>query len=249
MTIGDPILLVCVPGTLCTGRVFEPLVRELQVRGLAVRQVSVDTSKSTTVQAAADSGLSQVDLRAGERLVIAGFSLGGWIAIQMALSDSVPVSALVLLDMNGEADPVGNGTNRRAAVERARKIGVRNFVLSELWRTYVAPARIGDTALREEVLEMAEESGVEALAHQAEIAISRRRALDDAPSINVPTLVFCGGEDRVTPVAMARAVAESIPAAQLEIVAGAGHFALLEQPATVAQALVAWMAGRGGHEN
>ena len=44
----------------------------------------------------------------------------------------------------------------------------------------------------------------------------------------VPVLVICGDEDRVTPVGHSRAIARALPHAQFAEIAGAGHVALLE---------------------
>lgn len=50
--------------------------------------------------------------------------------------------------------------------------------------------------------------------------------------IAVPTLVVHGERDLV-PVAMAERIADGIPGARLEVLAGSGHFAYLEQPELV----------------
>jgi pimeloyl-ACP methyl ester carboxylesterase len=51
------------------------------------------------------------------------------------------------------------------------------------------------------------------------------------PGIAVPTLVLVGEEDILTPPAEARAMADAIPGARLEIIPQAGHLAPYENPA------------------
>jgi len=48
--------------------------------------------------------------------------------------------------------------------------------------------------------------------------------------IRVPTLVLCGDQDRVTPPALSRELAQMIPGARSEIIEGAGHLTNLERP-------------------
>jgi pimeloyl-ACP methyl ester carboxylesterase len=52
-----------------------------------------------------------------------------------------------------------------------------------------------------------------------------------------PAWVIVGSEDQLTPVAYAHFLAERLPAARLQIIPGAGHMALLEHPARIAEGL------------
>lgn len=57
-----------------------------------------------------------------------------------------------------------------------------------------------------------------------------------------PAWVIVGSEDQLTPVAYAHFLAERLPAARLQIIPGAGHMALLEHPARIAQGLQQFLA-------
>jgi 3-oxoadipate enol-lactonase len=54
---------------------------------------------------------------------------------------------------------------------------------------------------------------------------------DRAAAIDVPTLVICGEEDKVTPPSLSEELAAIIPEAKLETIPGAGHISNLERPA------------------
>jgi len=49
-------------------------------------------------------------------------------------------------------------------------------------------------------------------------------------TIDVPTLILCGEEDVLTPVAEAHLMKQHIPGSRLETVRRAGHYAPFEQP-------------------
>ncbi len=49
--------------------------------------------------------------------------------------------------------------------------------------------------------------------------------------VGCPTLVLWGEQDRLVPLANGRAYAASLPRAALQVLAGAGHSTILEQPA------------------
>jgi pimeloyl-ACP methyl ester carboxylesterase len=59
----------------------------------------------------------------------------------------------------------------------------------------------------------------------------------DLPSVRVPTLVLVGDADAITPPAMAETMHKGIAGSTLAVVKGAGHMAIMEQPAQVNQAL------------
>jgi pimeloyl-ACP methyl ester carboxylesterase len=53
------------------------------------------------------------------------------------------------------------------------------------------------------------------------------------PGLNVPTLVIWGEEDRFQLVKYGQRLADDIPGAHLVRIAGASHFAMIDQPARV----------------
>ena len=57
------------------------------------------------------------------------------------------------------------------------------------------------------------------------------------PSIFQPVLILAGEEDRMMPVRNSHLLANSIPNTHLEIIPGAGHMVMLEQPQVVANAM------------
>ena len=64
-------------------------------------------------------------------------------------------------------------------------------------------------------------------------------------SVTTPTLVLSGGRgDRIVPASCARRYAETMPAARLEVIDGAGHFLEMDRPAEFANA-VSGFANKG----
>jgi 3-oxoadipate enol-lactonase len=52
-----------------------------------------------------------------------------------------------------------------------------------------------------------------------------------AGAVLVPALVLCGGRDLVTPVELSNDLADLIPDAHMQVIAGAGHLGNIEKPA------------------
>jgi pimeloyl-ACP methyl ester carboxylesterase len=84
----------------------------------------------------------------------------------------------------------------------------------------------------------------EGVARASLAVVGRTRRLFAAlPTIEAPALVVCGEDDRTTPVAHSRRIAECIPRAQLTLVRGCGHMTALEQPGRIGELLAAFVTG------
>ena len=57
----------------------------------------------------------------------------------------------------------------------------------------------------------------------------------------MPTLVVCGAEDALTPVADAEAIQRGVPGSTLQIIPKAGHLSALEDPAAFNAALARFL--------
>ncbi len=61
-------------------------------------------------------------------------------------------------------------------------------------------------------------------------------------TVTVPTLVVVGADDRLTPPAMAKSIADAIPNARLAVIPAAGHLSNIEQPESFNEIVLAFLA-------
>ena len=229
-TEAPPLLLL--PGTLCDARLFAPVLQRLRR--------SATIGAMTGANSAFDLA-GQILSAAPPRFALAGFSLGGIVALEIAARAPGRVAGLALLDTTARPDPVDNAARRRATLARAREVGIDTVVL-DAWPRLVAPANHRQSALRETLLAMARDGGVDTLASQTDVAIGRADGRPRLGAIEVPTLVLAGEHEAVCPLDAHREMADAIAGARLRLVPDAGHFALLENPGAVADALADWLA-------
>jgi pimeloyl-ACP methyl ester carboxylesterase len=78
------------------------------------------------------------------------------------------------------------------------------------------------------------------------VACDRFDVRERLGDVRCPTAVICGDADRMTPPADSHELCAGIAGAALTIVPGAGHMAMIEQPAAVSAALRGLLAGAGG---
>lgn len=228
----EPLLLL--PGTLCDRRVWEPVLALLPECCVIV---PVMVPEGMTPDLAA-----RIFADAPQRFALAGFSLGGIVALEMMAQEPGRVTRLALIDTTARPDPPANQVARREAVSLARSMGMERFVRERVWPTAVGAGRLADASLLALLIAMAVELGVEALGTQSEVAIHRDDSRPRLGAVAVPTLVLCGEEDGACPVDRHREIAAGVTGAELVVVPGCGHFALIERPDLVAEAMRRWLA-------
>jgi len=230
--------LVLLPGTLCDRRVFVPLLKSLERSGVRMPGVQfLDTHRALTLMEAA----RQVLAAAPPEFLLLGFSLGGLVALQVALLDPARILGLALLGTKaGSVDPAKHPA-RRAQVLWAREHGTGRLLGERLWPACVSPANLSDVQLRTVLIDMADSLGLDAFDAQTELALTRPDLRSSLRSLPMPSLVLGGGDDVINPPSVQQELADGLGNATLAMIEGAGHFMLLEDPDAVAAHVAAWM--------
>ncbi|MBU6259707.1 MAG: alpha/beta fold hydrolase [Burkholderiales bacterium] len=173
-------------------------------------------------------------------LVLIGASMGGMVALEMLRQAPARVQALALLGTTARPDAAATIELRRKACE-LYAAGRMDEVLRANLLFAFHPVEVRDKELVGAYLEMLRRAGPAQLIAQNRAVMVRADQRPLLPRIACPTLVVCGEADGLTPVAESRALADAIPGARLEIVAGAGHMLTMEQPARVTALLLHWL--------
>lgn len=176
-----------------------------------------------------------------ERPVLVGHSIGGMIA-QSFLADGLGSPRAVVLAQTSAAfggrDPAWARdfvASRLDPLDRGETMAVL--------AAHSIPAMVGEepdpdgVALAQSLL-----AGTPAQAYREStlsmIGFDRREALG---RIAVPVLLLAGSQDEAAPAATMAKMAERIPGAEYALIAGAGHFAMLERPALFDEAVAAFL--------
>ncbi len=169
--------------------------------------------------------------------VVGGLSMGGYVAFALLRERPDLVSGVVLADTRAGADPVEVAERRTAQQAQVADAGTADLIEAMLGSLLSDETRAG----RPEVVERARtlmsanpRAGVIA-------ALGAMRGRPDATTelatIAIPALVIVGEHDGPSPPAEARAMADALPDARLEVVEGAGHLSNLEAPGAFNRAL------------
>jgi pimeloyl-ACP methyl ester carboxylesterase len=233
------------------GRMWAPQVEALagnyqiivpDLRGFgAAREQPVDEA-GTGMDLLADDVAGLLDERGLDRVVLAGLSMGGYVALAFVRRHADRLGGLVLLDTKAGADGEEARNNRLQMAERVLAEGA-GFVPEAM-----LPRLLGRTTLEqrpelvERVTGIIREQEPRAVAAAQRGMAARPDSGDLLASVAVPTLVVTGEEDQVTGPDHGRELAAGIPGARFLLVEQAGHLASLERPDAVNEALLDFLA-------
>jgi pimeloyl-ACP methyl ester carboxylesterase len=167
------------------------------------------------------------------KIFLAGHSMGGAIALWLALNHPELIRGLVLIS-TGARLPV----NLSLIDELATQVGLPpavDKIIDWSFSDRIEPALI-------------ENVKTQMLKNRPSVLAGDFRACDTfdlsqhVGEIQVPTLILVGDEDKMTPVSFSEELAAGIPGAELAVISGAGHMLPLEQPDQVVKVIREFLA-------
>jgi pimeloyl-ACP methyl ester carboxylesterase len=173
--------------------------------------------------------------------VLAGLSMGGYVALAYARKYPGHLRGLILLDTRPDADTAEGKANRDKMVALARASGSKAVADAMLPRLLAPDAPRTRPQVARELRSLTESCPPETIEHALLAMRDRPDQTDVLASISVPTLIIVGDADAITPPAVAQAMHDKINRSQLAIIRGAGHMTPMEQPAQVNQAIRQFM--------
>jgi pimeloyl-ACP methyl ester carboxylesterase len=242
---GTPVVLL--HGIGSQARSFLPLMEALDPRFSVLAWDAPGYANSTPLAVACPdasdyaAALNRLLAELGiSRCILIGHSLGALIAARLAIVSANCVAILGLV-----SPALGYGAERTAPLPPpvASRLDELNRLGAAAFAARRAPGLVADPAGRPDVLQQVERAMADVRRpgyDQALRMLASGRLLRDAAQVAVPTAVWVGTQDRITPPANARQVFETLPAAvrrSYREVEGAGHAVCQERPAEIASAI------------
>lgn len=225
--------LVLLPGLVNDSRLWQH-----QASGLAdIAHVSVgDLTKGHTIAEMASDILASAP---AQQFVLAGLSMGGYVALEIMRQAPERVLALALLDTSARPDTPTSLEKRSAVIEQAES----NYqaVIEELMPKQLHAVHMDDAELVSMITDMAMSLGNKTFIRQQRAIAGRIDSIPSLSLITCPTLVLCGRDDAITPIGLHQEMVTEIEGAGLVIVDNCGHLSALEQPTRINEALTQWL--------
>lgn len=164
----------------------------------------------------------------GRPVTVAGISLGGWVAVRLALKRPDLVSRLVLINAGGYRDQDWDAIQSLVTVSDLRGV-------DRLYGAMFAHTPWIMRVSREGFLRAYTSNAVKNVL--ASLAEKDTFGDDDLARIQIPTGLIWGEKDGLFQVQAARAMAAALPDARLYLLGECGHAVHLENPRKLLQAL------------
>lgn len=223
--------LVLAPGLLCDEFVWQHALDNIVELPCVVADFSTQDSLE-------QMALDTLDATSGD-LKVAGFSMGGRVALQMWRLAPDRIKGIALMDTAAHAAAPAEIAPREALVRLAKAEGME--AVCDAWLpTMVHPDRHNDPIMSD-LRAMIMRKSPEVFANQIKALVNRPDAQVLLPEIKSKTLVLCGRQDLFSPLAVHEKMVQPLPNADLAIIEDAGHFALVERPEAVTDELRNWL--------
>jgi 3-oxoadipate enol-lactonase len=180
----------------------------------------------------ADDLLMLLDHLDVARAVVAGLSMGGYIAFALWRRHPERVQAFTLMDTRAKPDSSQGREARNAAAIRVRQDGAAAYA-DEMLPKLLTPGSLADPRIGEPVRDMMAAQPVNGIVAALGAMRDRPDSRPTLATITVPTLVVVGEQDTITPPGDAEAMAAGIRDARVEVIPGAAHLSPLEKPRRV----------------
>jgi pimeloyl-ACP methyl ester carboxylesterase len=223
------------PDLASTHRVYAP---DLPGFGESAKPLDDDYSPSFFARFTA----AFLDALEVERAVVVGNSLGGLVALHLALSEPSRVEALGLVDCAGLGrevnyalrQPTLPGQGELAIAWGKTPLGATGRAWLRVPLLFARPERVPTEWLEEQQrltqLPGFLEAVVSALRAHIDLRGQREVLLEKLPQLQLPTLVIWGSSDRIFPVSQAKEAVSRLERGTLELIPECGHLPHVERP-------------------
>jgi len=230
--MNDPLVLL--PPMMCDFRALQP-----QLSGLG-RDFALHLPALKNADSIEDFARSALDT-APEKFALAGFGIGGIIALEMARRAPNRITRLAMIDTQYMSEPAGLAAEGDVKMARVRAGRLRDVIREEVLAHFPENQQPSQEYL-EFVLAMAADLGPEFYQNQAR-AMQRRP--DQQGTLRrmrgFRTLILCSEMNQKTLVKRHEFAANLIEDAELRVIPGSAYIASVEQPRAVNAALKTWM--------
>jgi 3-oxoadipate enol-lactonase len=195
-----------------------------------------------TIEQLADDVHALVERLRPGKIVLAGLSMGGYVALAHVRKYQATLRGLILLDTKAEADTPEGKAGRDKMIAMVKEKGNKPIADAMLTKLIPEEAVKNRPQLVRELRQMMESTRPETIAHALAAMRDRPDQTEVLGRIVVPTLLIVGEKDGITPPDVMGTMQKKIPRSQMKVITSSGHMSPMEQPGQVNAAMEQFLA-------
>ncbi len=190
---------------------------------------SKDEESLLSMDLFADDLIEFMDALDIEKAIICGLSMGGFIALNAINRFPNRFEALILCDTQCIADTEKVKEKRFKTIDEIIRDGPTKFNEKFIESVFHKDSLSNKRELVEQLSAVVFANSSNVIIHGLKALAKRSETCSTLSKISVPTLILCGREDEVTPLAQSQFMHESISGSELKVIENAGHVSNMEQ--------------------
>ena len=218
--------LYLIPGTMCDERLWHKLAPYLNTYEIHHAIYAGQTSM--------DDMLVAVVENKPEKSHLIGFSLGGYLAMEVALKSPDNFESIIII----ASSPYGLSDDekqlRKVNAEMLSRMTYRGMSRKRLSQ-FVSQNNMADNSVTDTILQMEKDLGQDELINQLIAPIDRRNLKEDLIVFRKPVHFIMAEEDELVPIGAIEKLAEAYEHIHLHRLEGSGHMIPLEIPEKLAK--------------
>ncbi len=178
-----------------------------------------------------------------DKAIICGLSMGGFIALNVLKRFPNRFDALILCDTQCIADTAEGKEKRYTIIEEIKANGASDFNEGFIKNVFHKDSLSNKKEVVEELRSVVFANSNDIITMGLTALAERSETCSTLNEISLPTLIICGREDAVTPLAQSEFMNANIKGSLLRIIDNAGHVSNLEQTQEFNQHLLSFLTG------
>ena len=226
--------IVLIPGYMCDDQIWTNQLAELEKK---YKVIIPNLKRGKTIR---EFSLNSLKLLP-KKFSIVGFSMGGFIALDLAINYSNRVESLVLVGTNGRS--VSKDRRRllkKSQDELTNKNYIQRFSQSN-FESYISKKNQKNKSYLRLIRSMVKNHSLLCLKRQSNAILKRPNLMNELSKITSRCLIIVGSDDKLSSKEMNIELNKNIKGSELFYIKQSGHFVMIEQSKKFNKLFFQWL--------
>ena len=226
--------LVLIPGYMCNNQMWQNQLTQLKKK---YKVIIPELKKGKTINEFSKNTLKSLP----DIFSIIGFSMGGFIALDLAINYPKRIDNLILVGTNARSvSKERRILLKKSLLELNNKNYIERFSTSS-FQSYFAKRNQNKKNYLKLIKTMVKDCGIKCLTRQTNAILHRPKLIEKLAKIKSRCLIISGSQDRLSTKEMNMELHNKIKNSEIYFVTKSGHFVMLEEFEEFNKKILSWL--------